>query len=281
MVRHICNAIDLDIADASMATFEVRVADALKNIPQRSTASISEADSARSDSPSVNSDAYSGAPLINLFNDSMIIWSSVEDEVGDRQEQSWSERVKSCLHSLQPLLPNAHDMEILLRMTIDYWGIWHIFPSSVMEAGDETERLASAQAYIGACLSSETPCLVGRAVLALAVCILQSSSEALALTDLPSSRWGLVDAYMSMSDQVLADTTTAPTLDGIECLVLQGQLFVDKGNPQKAWTSFRKALTSGLLLGLHRKSNINSDPQRAYLWSRVWQSKACFLVVFP
>jgi Fungal specific transcription factor domain len=53
----------------------------------------------------------------------------------------------------------------------------------------------------------------------------------------------------------VCDDELAVSLEGIECIILQGQFYGNVGRPRKGWTIIRRALSHAVLLGLHKSSS--------------------------
>lgn len=66
-----------------------------------------------------------------------------------------------------------------------------------------------------------------------------------------------------------SDDDLVSNIDGIECLIFQGMLHINAGNPRRGFLSFRRALNIGHLLGIHRPTSevVNAST----LWSMLNQ----------
>jgi hypothetical protein len=274
MVRHICSAIDLDIAESSMSNFESRIAEALKHI-QRTPAPSTEDTESRSGSEIRNSDtrgAFADAPLINLFNNSLTILSSANDDDEQWRTLSIAQNVQSCVNTLKPLLPAAHDLVLVLHATVKYWEMWNIFPSDFFpNLCTQTEKVGLARGFIDTSINSKEATTVAKAILFVALCLQQIPSRATAHISLSSTPGNLINAYLSVADRLLTDDTTAKSTSGIECLMSQGRLYINMGKPLKAWLSHRRALDLAILLRFHHLE-WNPQDERIALWAHIWQS---------
>jgi hypothetical protein len=64
-----------------------------------------------------------------------------------------------------------------------------------------------------------------------------------------SLEMGDIDRYLAIVDRwVLSDDEYASTLEGIECLILQGKCYADIGQPRRAWLMNRRGLMFAQLL---------------------------------
>jgi len=83
----------------------------------------------------------------------------------------------------------------------------------------------------------------------------------------------LTQHYVSTTDRlIVCDDEISVSLEGIECIILQGQFYGNVGRPRKAWTIIRKALSHALLLGLHKTTSQTSATPSPHLQRRenVW-----------
>ncbi|QPC70127.1 hypothetical protein HYE68_000879 [Fusarium pseudograminearum] len=82
-------------------------------------------------------------------------------------------------------------------------------------------------------------------------------------TGLPLCPEKFIDRILTqVSILYLADCTPACSIDSIEALVLQYELFVAIGRPSTAWKCIRAGIENALLLGLHLRPSL--------LWDALW-----------
>ncbi|KAG8350484.1 hypothetical protein FVEN_g11362 [Fusarium venenatum] len=82
-------------------------------------------------------------------------------------------------------------------------------------------------------------------------------------TGLPLCPEDFIDRILTqVSILYLADCTPACSIDSIEALVLQYELFIAIGRPSKAWKCIRAGIENALLLGLHLRQSL--------LWDALW-----------
>ncbi|KAM0508309.1 hypothetical protein ACHAP8_000526 [Fusarium lateritium] len=82
-------------------------------------------------------------------------------------------------------------------------------------------------------------------------------------TGLPLCPGDFIDRILTqVSILYLADCTPACSIDSIEALVLQFELFIVLGRPSKAWKCIRAGIENALLLGLHLRQSL--------LWDALW-----------
>jgi hypothetical protein len=65
----------------------------------------------------------------------------------------------------------------------------------------------------------------------------------------------------------MSDDGLVSTLEGLDCLLLQGAFYINSGNPRRAWLTFRRALNIGQLMGLHKRDT--SIPNGREIWHEI------------
>jgi hypothetical protein len=288
MVRHICGAIGLNIESSSLSDFELGTAEALKRLrppltPVTSsyTTSMSrEASLDQSDYESVSDstqkfDSLDDAPLLSLFKAAMLIERSEAPLPRDRHEPFVDPLIRTCITSLESMLPSNDDFDLILDSSRKYWLLLKAFPetllSSCVNIPDRGVELIKT--FILDSLKSESPPIVVKAVFGLCLCLQQLPGDFKyhegSVTASPTS---LIESFMSTAEYLLIPSSSAGTIEGLECLMIQAKLFINMGKPRKAWLSYRRALNFALLQGLHHPEEC-SDERKNSLWSAIWQSE--------
>jgi hypothetical protein len=76
--------------------------------------------------------------------------------------------------------------------------------------------------------------------------------------------------YVITVASLLSDNDLIGTMEGVECLILQGAYQINAGNLRRAWLSFRRGISIAQLMGLHRASPTSKlgddDSRRHYVW---------------
>jgi hypothetical protein len=81
-----------------------------------------------------------------------------------------------------------------------------------------------------------------------------------------------LDKYLSTVQALItSDDELVSTIDGLECLILQGLFHLNAGNPRRAWLTFRRALNICQLMGIHKK-NGSSIPGGEKMWYQIVQA---------
>jgi hypothetical protein len=287
MVRHISGIIGLNIEASSLADFETSTTVAFKRLqqPQTTESNVDSRFTDRSYSPSpLQSDALSTAsdtthslelaPLLDLFKAGMLIERDSAQSDKDQLETLADQGVRSCIISLNSLLPRDDDLTVILKTTEKYWPLWKPFPDNVFATSifNENDRVGLAKNFILESIRSSYPTYVARAVLCLALSLQQLPANCQCHKSLPSPANVLIDSYLSGAETLLMFEGATPTLDGVECWPLLTKIYINMGKPRKAWLSCRRAMDFALLLGLDRISD-PADERRNILWAGIWQSE--------
>ena len=120
-------------------------------------------------------------------------------------------------------------------------------------------------------ISKSHPTNIAKTLLCLAVCMQQLPGK----FDVARLGMGSIDARMdrylsTVQSLVTSDDELVSTIEGLECLTIQGVYHMNGGNPRRAWLTFRRALNVGQLMGIHKKSEIISKGRR--IWCQIVQA---------
>ena len=107
-------------------------------------------------------------------------------------------------------------------------------------------------------VSKEGPTGIAKTLLYMAICIQQLPSDFDPSRLQMTSRVDLYESKIISTIQplVTSDDEIVSTLEGLECLVLQGIYHTNSGNPRRAWLSFRRAINIAQLMGLHKSNDV-------------------------
>jgi len=94
----------------------------------------------------------------------------------------------------------------------------------------------------------------------------------------------LQEHYMTSVESLLAsDEGLGGTLHGLECMILQSELYIDVGALRKVWLLIRRAMNFAQLLGLHRKIDADVEPRlamrRKAIWAELWLRERGFSLI--
>jgi len=98
------------------------------------------------------------------------------------------------------------------------------------------------------------PTVIAKSLLYLAVCSQQlPGGFDTSKLQLGPSLDQRIEKYMStVQSLITSDDEVVSTIEGLECLLLQGIYHINCGNLRRAWLTFRRALNVGQLMGIHR-----------------------------
>lgn len=160
---------------------------------------------------------------------------------------------------LATMLPCQADVDFLFSSSHGWWLIQqHMMPHLPDLSENDFHGLFDVSN-----VSKGHPITIARLLLCIAICIQQIPPEmdmrkfqtTIPLRDMMSD---IIDFLIR---NVTSDEELIGSIEGIECLALQGIYDVNAGNLRRSWLSFRKAIAIGQLLGLHGVA-VNSSQER-------------------
>ncbi|KZT52969.1 hypothetical protein CALCODRAFT_486734 [Calocera cornea HHB12733] len=166
--------------------------------------------------------------------------------------------------ALTRTIPSERDLDTLFRHAGGWWVIWRDLCQSIIG----TDQL-SLSLVLRRALDKGHPTLIAHALLCISITIQQLPGDFdYALLSLPLDADALMKHYMMLVQRlIIFDAEFASSLDGLDCMILQGKLHLNLGQPRQAWVTFRRAMSFAVLLGLHRDPVMPSDKASA-LWKR-------------
>ena len=236
-------------------------------------------------------------PILSLFDNTILTTSETNDAIYDPMSREFGtgslrpvnyhstphfrtsriKRARIC-EALTGLLPSQSSMCEVLEIGGFWWDLLRTLHPYMCCEDDNM----SIQSYVLLALNQDNPCILGSALswLAISMQCLPMSYDTDHL-DLPIPLNDLTQHYESTIDRlIVCDDQISVSLEGIECILLQGQFHGNVGRPRKAWTTIRKALSHALLLGLHKTTSQASatrsphHQRRENVWWHLVQSDA-------
>jgi hypothetical protein len=216
--------------------------------------------------------ATNNLPILSLFDNTILTTSETNNAIYDSVSREFStgylrpvnyqstsnfrmsriKRVRIC-EALTDILPSQSTMLEVLEVGGLWWNLLRtLYPYMCCEDDKMT-----IQSYVLLALNQDNPCILGSALswLTMSMQCLPTSYDTGHL-NLPIPINDLTQHYVSTIDRlIVCDDEIAVSLEGIECILLQGQFYGNVGRPRKAWTVIRKALSHALLLGLHKTTS--------------------------
>jgi hypothetical protein len=297
MVRQIASAINLDPETATWAQLQ---AESLRRLRYPSTVATAAAAAAAEPSAlqtkrgSITSsaeilddnspddvdqdqdqDQFEDAPLVSLFKDALHI-ERPQSEHQETRGLCADERIRACLDSLGPFLPSPDDLQLILEASQMFWCLWPMPPPGQNTTDPSpSSPILAARDFIVDSLNSGRPAIMAKALIWLTLCIHQLPRDFACirreqLRNAPRAIW---KHYLNTAETLLSFNDAAGASQGknmLECLLLQMKIYIDVGKPRKAWLAIRRALDTGLLLGIQRQGRNTTNEQNS-LWAHIWQ----------
>jgi len=172
--------------------------------------------------------------------------------------------------TLIDILPSQRDADLIAEQS-SCWLLVHAMTSHAASLPIEDPSSIVPPAFNLAEISKKHPTIIARTILYLAVCLQQTDGDfdEKQLRLLPSIE-ARMDRYLTtVQALVTSDDELASSMEGMECLMLQGVFHINAGNPRRAWLTFRRALNTGQLMGIHRPDT--EIPNGRSMWHQIVQ----------
>jgi hypothetical protein len=149
------------------------------------------------------------------------------------------------------------------------WLLLHALNKHTADVFDPTNKMS--ETFNINEVSKSHPTIIAKTLLYLAVCMQQLPGD----FDISRLEMGSIDArmdkYMStVQSLITSDDELVSTIEGLECLTLQGAYHINGGNPRRAWLTFRRALNVAQLMGIHKRSD--TRPGGRQMWYQIVQA---------
>ena len=199
-------------------------------------------------------------------------------------KQVIDEEAHPSLMALQQQIPNSRDLMLILRAGPSSFGLWTAsFPDTLGLPGKLTvERL---QNHIYRCLHSDCSASAAKVALCLVLHLQQLPSQFVSTKiGFQDRSENLQETFITAVESLLAsDHGPARTLEGLECMLLQSDYYINVGNLRKVWLIVRRAISLAQLLGLHCRVDATMNPKqnarRSAIWSELWQRDRGFSLI--
>ncbi|KAL3461718.1 hypothetical protein BJX64DRAFT_300084 [Aspergillus heterothallicus] len=169
------------------------------------------------------------------------------------------------------MLPSQADVDCLFASSHGWWLLQqHMMPHLPDLAENDTAGMLNVEI-----VSQGHPLGMARLLLCIAICIQQLGPEAEILRQVQTRipvREVESEIIKFITRNVTSDDENLGCIEGVECLALHGMYAVNAGNLRRSWLLFRKAITVGQLLGLHRALHCLDDAmgaKRHHLWYQI------------
>ena len=234
---------------------------------------------------------FSDAPLLGLFDNESTTHTnpgSASSAVpGQRKSHVHDKHDHEILQTLKLHMPNVKEMSSILRSGQFSLGIWRsTYPEELGTRLDNArgDPNTTLQDHIYRSLYSGDVAVAAKTMLCLTLHIQQLPSDLnAARISLPASSEALQKYYMTSVESLLAsDEGLAGTVDGLECMILQSEFYINVGNLRKVWLIVRRAVSLAQLLGLQCETNDVDDKlalRRSAVWLELWQRDRGFSLI--
>ena len=217
------------------------------------------------------------APALSLF-DNAVLCPDVDGE-GRSHDEPGVPSLKNLqiLRELKCLLLNTRDLNIVLQQSTDSWRLWLTAFPDQLESYPGTLSAVMLCNLIYISINSHDLAVVTKTALCLAIHLQQLprhfTSSGLTM---PLSLEALQDSYMNAAESLLGpDEELTGTLEGIHCMTIQSEYYINAGKPRKVWLILRRAIGFAQLLGLHHPPNEADSSEAARgrsLFLKLWHS---------
>ena len=216
-------------------------------------------------------------PALSLFDNFVLCRDVDSEQRSHHYPVIVSEKNHQILRELKCLLPNTHDLSLILQQSTDSWRLWHTtFPDHLGPSpGSSNEAILPDFIYTS--INSYDLSVVAKVVLCLAIHIQQLPRQfTSSRLNLPLSLEALQNCYLNAAESLLGpDEELAGTLDGLACMMIQSEYYINAGKPRKVWLILRRAIGFAQLLGLHHPSDEANRIEAASgrsLFLKLWRS---------
>ena len=183
-------------------------------------------------------------------------------------------RIEKLRRQLAAMLPCQEDVDYLSDSSRGFWLIRRHMMPQILGIPDQDLH----KPFDVSTVSVSHPMIVARLLLCVALCIQQLPPN------IDLRRLRTKAPLLEMMENVIAFVTATVTSDdeligsmeGIECLVLQGIYQVNAGNLRRSWLTFRRAVNVAQLMGLHNLPLKTSqeapglmETRRHYMWYQI------------
>lgn len=179
------------------------------------------------------------------------------------------------LRDLRLQIPNSRELMSILQAGCSAMRLWsEAFPDAL--GATENLSLERLRDHIYRCLYSDNIADAAKLMLCLALHIQQLPTDIeTTYVNFPTLSDDLQENYMISAESLLAsDEGLGGTLNGLECMILQSEFYINVGALRKVWLIIRRAINLAQLLGLHRKIDADVESRWAMrkkaIWADLW-----------
>lgn len=224
--------------------------------------------------PGGQSNSLTPSSIVETLNESRpLLLSQLDGPWAQAEVGPPTGKLENLRRRVARMLPPQGDVNFLLASS---HGWWLIQQHMMTHLPDTTENDSHGIFNVSA-VSQAQPIIIARLLLCIAICIQQlpPNMDIRRFQTKVPLRQIMSSIIEFLVQNVTSDDEINASIEGVECLALQGIYEVNAGNLRKSWLAYRRAVTIAQLLGLHSVSVKTSESQqlkesrRHHLWYQV------------
>ncbi|KAL8760861.1 MAG: hypothetical protein Q9184_002971 [Pyrenodesmia sp. 2 TL-2023] len=241
--------------------------------------------SEKSDVGNENSRHFQNAPLLSLFDNSVLSKGNNDQQDGDTRDtgdthhQPVADKHRRVLIALKSLMPDIEDLALIIRTSRQSLRIWQDrtrLCTPELNVGHDQDNFKRTLECIHRSIHSDNISVVAQTCASLALTMQQiPGTFDFSKLNLPAKPEALQDYYITAVETLMAsDDGLASTTEGLSSLIIQTKYYVNLGKPRKGWLTIRRALNFAQMLGFHRQSYRGQDAStvsRKSIWLSIFQ----------
>ncbi|KAM0131448.1 hypothetical protein ACHAO1_007359 [Botrytis cinerea] len=218
-------------------------------------------------------DSATAVPILSLFDNPVLgrRERETQSEIPTPKSQAGGEKTtkQCCIPTkierikdvLMELLPSQEATNILCTFS-DCWLLMHSLTNHSAHIMLGPSAFNPNHSFDIPSIGKESPAMIAQILIYVAVCLQQLphgyDASQLGITNSIELR---IDKIVStVSGLVTSDDELVASVQGLECLLLQGLFHMNAGNLRRAWLTFRRAMNIGQLMGLHKREELSTTP---------------------
>ena len=163
------------------------------------------------------------------------MYTPAQSSSGSKTPSCRPPKIDRIRQTLIDVLPSQRDADLIFRNS-SCWLLIHAMSSHAASVFSENDSSVGPAIFHLAEISKKYPTIIARTILYLAVCLQQPNPDfdTKQLHLLPSVE-ARVERYLTtVSGLITSDDELVSTMEGLECLILQGIYHINAGNPRRA-----------------------------------------------
>lgn len=181
-------------------------------------------------------------------------------------------KIERVRNALIELLPSQEDADLICSSS-NSWLIVHALSTQTASVFVTNEESIVNATFNMAEVSKKHPTSIARTLMYLAVCLqqLDPTFDTSRLHLYPSVESRIEKYIATVTALIISDDELVTSMEGLECLSLQGIYYINSGSPRRAWLKFRRSLSVGQIMGIHRSAVAKTLRSGRELWFQMVQ----------